>query len=126
MIKKLPKIFLIPIVIITIIFIVGAFLRKDITISNVSSDCRKNPCTIEFGIENKTNDHVLCKVSIRAHKSTPGAKSSGVVTPGFAGEKIIELKLYPKEKLEIKESLLLTGRKSRIIVNAFNINKLSK
>lgn len=101
-------------------------ISKDVTITDVKSDCSKNPCKINFLLTNKTNNYVTCKVSIRAHRSTPGAKSSGVVTPGFAGEKIFEIELYPQEKKQIEESLLLTGRKSRIVVKAFNIQQLHR
>ena len=80
---------------------------------------------INFILTNKTNHYLSCDVSIRAHRKTPGAKSARVVQPGFAGEKIIEIELYPKEKKEIEETLLLAGMKSRIRVNAYNLDSLN-
>jgi hypothetical protein len=121
--KKLPKILIFPIVIIALIIIIATYLRKDVTVSNVSTDCRKNPCKINFILTNKTNHYLSCNVSIRAHRKTPGAKSARAVEAGFAGEKIIEIELFPKEKRKIEETLLLTGMKSRIRVNAYNVKK---
>jgi len=100
------------------------FQKKDVEVTEVNSDCKENPCKVSFVLTNKTKYYVACKVSIIAHKRTPGAKTSGVVTPGFADEKIIDLELHPEEKKKINEILLVTGSKSRISVIAHNIKKL--
>jgi len=122
--KKTPLIFGLPAVVLLLLATLYFFQTKDVEVSEIKSDCRKSPCKISFILTNKTNYYIGGKVSIRAHKRTPGAKSTGVVTPGFAGEKIINLELYPKERKKVAETLSLTASKSRISVIAHNIQEL--
>jgi hypothetical protein len=121
--KKKPLLVGLSLTIISLLVALYFFQRKDVEVSKISSDCKENACKVIFVLTNKTNYYITCKVSIRAHKRTPGSKSSGVVTPGFSGERILDFELHPKEKKEINEGLLLTGSKSRISVIAYNIKK---
>jgi hypothetical protein len=122
--KKPPLIISLSATIVALLIALYLYQRKDIEVSEINYDCKENPCRVSFFLTNKTNSYVACKVSIRAHKRTPGAKASGVVTPGFAGEKIIDFELYPKEKKEVYEVLLLNAPKSRISVSAYKVKKL--
>jgi len=123
--KKKPSIIIgLSVSLVALLIAIYFFQRKDIEVSEITSNCKESPCKVSFVLTNKTNYYVVCKLSIRAHKRTPGAKSAGAVTPGFAGEKIIDFELHPKERKKVNETLLLTGSKSRISVTAYNIKKL--
>lgn len=102
------------------------YQRKDVAITDINTDCKGNLCRVNFSVVNKTNNYVSCRVSIRALKRTPGAKTSGVVTQGFAGEKLLDLELAPKEAKIMDENLSLTASASRILVKAFNVDKIYK
>lgn len=119
--NKVPRIISIPLVIAVSMLALYLYQRKDVEILSIRHDCKNKPCKVGFVIENKTNNFISCSVSIRALRSSPGSKSSAVSAPGFAGEKIMDIDLFPKETKEIEEVLTLRGSISRIQVNAFNI-----
>lgn len=122
--KKQP-LFIVILVSITVLLVALYFFEKeDVEVTEISINRKVNPCSVDFILINKLNYYVSCKVSIRGFRSTPGRHTPGVVEPGFSGEKIIDIELYPKERKEIRETLKLSGATSRIKVNAFNVRIL--
>ena len=97
------------------------FKKEGVEVIDISINRKVNPCKVDFTLINKLNYYISCKVSIRGFRSTPGRHTPGVVEPGFSGEKILNIELYPKEKKEIRETLKLYGATSRVKVNAFNV-----
>ena len=118
------KILILALTVITLLIYYYYYQRKDVEVLNVTDRCQGNPCKIDFVVANKTNNYVTCKLSVRVLKRTGGAKSSRVVTPGFAAEKIFDLELYPKEKKEFQENLELTSPGSKVQVAAYNVKML--
>ena len=121
------KITILPLAVIASLLIAYYFYQRiDVEVLNVTSDCSKNPCKISFLVINKTNEYVGCDLSIRGLKRSKGAKSSAVSTPGFAGEKLMKIELYPRERKEFEETLTLTEWAWSIQVNAWNVRKINR
>lgn len=122
--KKQPLFIVIPVLITVLLVSLYLFEKEDIEVADISINRKVNPCKVDFILINKLNYYVSCKVSIRGFRSTPGRHTPGVVEPGFSGEKILDIELYPKEEKEIRETLKLDGATSRIKVKAFNVRIL--
>lgn len=122
--KKQPLFIVIPVLMVVLLVLLYLFEKEDIEVTDISINRKVNPCKVDFILINKLNYYVSCKVSIRGFRSTPGRHTPGVVEPGFSGEKILYIELYPKEKKKIREILKLNGATSRIKVKAFNVRIL--
>jgi hypothetical protein len=122
--KKQPLFIVIPVLIAVLLVVLYFFNKEDVEVTDISINRKVNPCKVDFILINKLNYYISCRVSIRGFRRTPGRHTAGVVEPGFSGEKIIDIELYPKERKVIRETLILSGATSRIQVNAFNVRIL--
>jgi hypothetical protein len=122
--RKQSLFIVIPVSITVLLTALYFFEKKDVEVTDILINRNVNPCNVDFTLINKLNYYVSCKVSIRGFRSTPGRHNPGVVKPGFSGEKILDIELFPREKKAIRETLKLSGATSRIKVNAFNVRIL--
>jgi hypothetical protein len=122
--KKQPLYIVIPVLIAVLLVALYFFNKEDVEITDISINRKVNPCEVDFILINKLNYYISCKVSIRGFRRTSGRHTPAAAEPGFSGEKIIDIELYPKERKEIRETLKLNGATSRIKVNAFNVRIL--
>lgn len=99
------------------------YQRKEVETVLISTNCRKYPCEVNFKVLNKTNDYLACNISIRGLKKFR-SRPIGDSASGFAAEKILELKLYPREKRNIIEYLEMKVPYSEIQVLAWNIHEI--
>lgn len=122
--KKHSLLIVIPVSITILLIALYFFEKEGVEVAEVSINLTEKPCHVDFVLINKLNYYVSCKVSIRGFRRLPGRHTPGAVQPGFTGEKILNVELYPGEKKALKEVLKLSGPTYRIKVHAFNVKIL--
>lgn len=108
------------IIIILIILISAYYFSRDeeIVYSEPQWNCsylnNKWNCTVSFEVINKTHTQQVRKVSIRGVKVPKDGKFSSLK---IYGEKIFDIDMNPKERLEVIENLLVDRKPNKINVN---------